>query len=107
MATTPTKPDIEMADPLSAISVPGWTKASNSSSGTTAYADERPAPQNALQALLAFSALEEQVVIAEFRQLVGGRAASITGADGLAIALAENSEIVLRAAAGTIRPDVG
>src|ERR1700739_2009067 len=60
MATTPTKPDIEMADPLSAISVPGWTKASNSSSGTTAYADERPAPQNALQALLAFSALHEQ-----------------------------------------------
>src|ERR1700758_2225226 len=135
MATTPTKPDIEMADPLSAISVPGWTKASNSSSGTTAYADERPAPQNALQALLAFSALHEQVrrrralaskhatfdskspvegfepeeqfVLDEVLQLVAERAVSITGADGLAIALAENNEIVLRAAAGTIRPDVG
>ncbi len=135
MATTPTKPDIEMADPLSAISVPGWTKASNSSSGTTAYADERPAPQNALQALLAFSALHEQVrrrkalagrhaafdsktpvaefdpeeqfVLDEVLQLVAERAVSITGADGLAIALAENDEIVLRAAAGTIRPDVG
>src|ERR1700756_3320067 len=145
MATTPTKPDIEMADPLSAISVPGWTKASNSSSGTTAYADERPAPQNALQALLAFSALHEQVrrrralaskhaafdskspvaefepakfelpefepeeqfVLDEVLQLVAERAVSITGADGLAIALAENNEIVLRAAAGSIRPDVG
>ena len=140
MATTPTKPDIEMADPLSAISVPGWTKASNSSSGTTAYADESPSPQNALQALLAFSALhdqvrrrkslaarhaafdsktpvaefeptefepEEQFVLDEVLQLVAERAVSITGADGLAIALAENEEIVLRAAAGTIRPDVG
>ena len=135
MATTPAKPDIEMADPLSAISVPGWTKASSSSSGTTDYADERPSPQNALQALLAFSALHEQVrrrkalaarhaafdsktpiaefdpeeqfVLDEVLQLVAERAVSITGADGLAIALAENDEIVLRAAAGTIRPDVG
>ncbi len=135
MATTPTKPDIEMADPLSAISVPGWTKAASSSSGTTSYADERPSPQNALQALLAFSALHEQVrrrkalaskhaafdsktpvaefdpeehfVLDEVLQLVAERAVSITGADGLAIALAENDEIVLRAAAGSIRPDVG
>src|SRR6201987_4706339 len=145
MAPTPTKPDIEMADPLSAISVPGWTKASNSSSGTTAYADERPSQQNALQALLAFSAMHEQVrrrralaskhaafdskspvaefelarfeppefepeeqfVLDEVLQLVAERAVSITGADGLAIALAENNEIVLRAAAGSIRPDVG
>ena len=135
MATTPTKPHTEMADPLSAISVPGWTKASNSSSGTTRYVDERPAPQNALQTLLAFSALheqmrrrktlgakhaafdsktpvvefepEEQFVLDEVLQLVAERAVSITGADGLAIALAENNEIVLRAAAGSIRPDVG
>jgi N-acetylmuramoyl-L-alanine amidase/putative methionine-R-sulfoxide reductase with GAF domain len=135
MATTPTKPHTEMADPLSAISVPDWTKASNASSRTTPYADERPAPQNALQTLLAFSALHEQVrrrkalgakhaafesttpvaefepeeqfVLDEVLQLVAERAVSITGADGLAIALAENNEIVLRAAAGTIRPDVG
>ena len=40
-------------------------------------------------------------------QLVAERAVAITGADGLAIALAENNEIVLRAAAGTVRPDVG
>ena len=40
-------------------------------------------------------------------QLVAERAIAITGADGLGIALAENNEIVLRAAAGAIRPDVG
>src|SRR5579863_1081044 len=135
MATTPTKPHTEMADPLSAISVPDWTKASNASSRTTPYADERPAPQNALQTLLAFSALHEQVrrrkalgakhaafesttpvaefdpeeqfVLDEVLQLVAERAVAITGADGLAIALAENNEIVLRAAAGAVRPDVG
>ena len=94
-------------------------------------------PRNcdALQALLAFSALHEQVrrrkalaarnagfdagppvaefeqgeqfVLDEVLQLVAERAVAITGADGLAIALAENNEIVLRAAAGTVRPDVG
>jgi N-acetylmuramoyl-L-alanine amidase len=43
----------------------------------------------------------------EVLQLVADRAVAITGADGLAIALAENNEIVLRAAAGTVRPDLG
>jgi N-acetylmuramoyl-L-alanine amidase len=85
--------------------------------------------------LLAFSALHEQVrrrkalaarlngfdsatpiaefdqgelfVLDEVLQLVAERAVAITGADGLAIALAENNEIVLRASAGTVRPDVG
>jgi putative methionine-R-sulfoxide reductase with GAF domain len=88
-----------------------------------------------LQALLAFSALREQVLrrktlesprngdeaavsksqleheepftLDEVLQLVAERAVAITGADGVAIALAENNEIVLRAAAGTVRPDVG
>ena len=40
-------------------------------------------------------------------QLVAERAIAITGADGLGIALAENNEIVLRASAGAIKPDVG
>jgi N-acetylmuramoyl-L-alanine amidase len=85
--------------------------------------------------LLAFSALHQQVrqrralsarhrgfdaapPVAEFEdgelflldevlQLIAERAVAITGADGLAIALAENNEIVLRASAGTVRPDVG
>ena len=50
---------------------------------------------------------DEQFVLDEVLQLVAERAVAITGADGLAIALAENNEIVLRAAAGAVRPDVG
>jgi N-acetylmuramoyl-L-alanine amidase/putative methionine-R-sulfoxide reductase with GAF domain len=49
----------------------------------------------------------EQFVLDEVLQLVAERAVAITGADGIAIALAENNEIVLRASAGVIRPDVG
>jgi N-acetylmuramoyl-L-alanine amidase/putative methionine-R-sulfoxide reductase with GAF domain len=88
-----------------------------------------------LQALLAFSALHQQVrqrralasqfqgfeaatTLAEFEnderfvldevlQVVAERAITVTGADGLGIALAENNEIVLRASAGRIKPDVG
>jgi putative methionine-R-sulfoxide reductase with GAF domain len=50
---------------------------------------------------------EEQFTVDEVLQLVAERAVAVTGADGLAIALAENNEIVLRAAAGTVRPGVG
>ncbi|MGA9389950.1 MAG: N-acetylmuramoyl-L-alanine amidase [Candidatus Sulfotelmatobacter sp.] len=95
----------------------------------------RPAGSDALQALLAFSALHQQVrqrralaaryggfetvkypadfepaeefVLDEVLQLVAERAIAVTGADGVGIALAENNEIVLRASAGTIKPDVG
>jgi N-acetylmuramoyl-L-alanine amidase len=97
--------------------------------------DRKPSHRDALQALLAFSSLHEQVrrrkslasrsngfdavgpesefeageqfVLDEVLQLVAERAVAITGADGLAIALAENNEIVLRASAGAVRPDVG
>jgi putative methionine-R-sulfoxide reductase with GAF domain len=95
----------------------------------------RPSGGDALQALLAFSALHQQVrqrralasqfngfgttacdpefehgeqfVLDEVLQMVAERAIAITGADGLGIALAENNEIVLRASAGTITPGVG
>ncbi len=95
----------------------------------------RPSGGDALQALLAFSAMHQQVrqrralasrrngfetlaratefetreqfVLDEVLQLVAERAIAITGADGLGIALAENNEIVLRASAGAIKPDVG
>jgi N-acetylmuramoyl-L-alanine amidase/putative methionine-R-sulfoxide reductase with GAF domain len=94
----------------------------------------QPSGRDALQALLAFSALHQQVrrrralaarqngfetiapnefeageqfVLDEVLQLVAERAIAITGADGLGIALAENNEIVLRASAGAIKPDVG
>lgn len=100
----------------------------------SAQSAQRPSSRDALQALLAFSALHDQVrrrknlaskysifdlaPVAEFEpeeifaldevlQLVAERAVSITGSDGLAIALAENNEIVLRAAAGVVCPDVG
>src|SRR5216684_7351589 len=97
--------------------------------------DRKHSHRDALQALLAFSALHEQVrrrkslaarsnsfdavgperefeageqfVLDDVLQLVAERAVAITGADGLAIALAENNEIVLRASAGAVRPDVG
>jgi len=97
--------------------------------------DSHPGRRDALQALLAFSALHQQIrrrralsvpnegfetigrgtefeaseqfVLDDVLQLVAERAISITGADGLGIALAENNEIVLRASAGAIKPDVG
>jgi N-acetylmuramoyl-L-alanine amidase len=86
----------------------------------------------ALQALLAFSALHEEIrmrrakqgrdgggsnsqddwqveqfVLDETLQLVADRALAITGADGVAIALADDDAIVCRASAGSIAPDAG
>jgi N-acetylmuramoyl-L-alanine amidase/putative methionine-R-sulfoxide reductase with GAF domain len=83
----------------------------------------------ALQALLAFSALHQQIrqrrahadsassaadawqlehfVLDEVLQLVAERALAITGADGVAIALAEGDAIVCRALAGNVTPDAG
>src|ERR1700728_2486936 len=156
MATTPTKPTIEVGAALTDAQVPLWPREHGrrqswrDSSYPTQNADndqnndrnvdaddERPfrsSGGDALQALLAFSALHQQVrqrrardasragfeaipasefepaeqfVLDEVLQLVAERAVAITGADGLAIALAENSEIVLRAAAGKVRPDIG
>src|SRR5437763_9671469 len=85
----------------------------------------------ALQALLAFSSLHEQIrqrkarenrhdrqasedvweleqfVLDEVLQLVAERALTITGANGVAIALAQDNAIICRASAGTIAPDPG
>jgi len=135
MATSPTKTEIALPDSLRGAGTSAWPPPDSSS---TAFADEltkKPTPLDALQALLAFSALHDQVrrrkalaarhngfdsknpvaefepseqfVLDEVLKLVAERAVAITGADGLAIALAENNEIVLRAAAGTVRPDIG
>jgi len=102
----------------------------------TAIVPARPPSQTetsgreALQALLAFSALHEQIrtrrarqlrdgvrtdddwqleqfVLDEVLQLVAERALVITGADGVAVALAEGNAIVCRASAGSIAPDAG
>jgi N-acetylmuramoyl-L-alanine amidase/putative methionine-R-sulfoxide reductase with GAF domain len=144
MATTTTNPDREVTTSLIGSSVPPWPREQSASAGSDnspqgpAPDQKRPSQTDALQALLAFAALHDQVrrrkalaarhnafdaaslaaLVAEFDpqeqfildevlQLVAERAVAITGADGLAIALAENNGIVLRAAAGDVRPDVG
>ena len=133
MATSSTKTDVEVSN-LAGVRVPDWATRNDGADSADEFR-EKPTQLDALQALLAFSALhdqirrrrslgarnsgfdapvavaefeaEEQFVLDEVLQLVAQRAVAITGADGLAIALAENNEIVLRAAAGTICPDLG
>jgi N-acetylmuramoyl-L-alanine amidase/putative methionine-R-sulfoxide reductase with GAF domain len=139
MATTTPKFDLEASDSPRDASARWPSSESAEARDFAAESDLEapPAQQNALQVLLAFSALHDQVrhrkalarnhpafdlpvssalpefdpselfVLDEVLKLVAERAVAITGADGLAIALAENNEIVLRAAAGTIRPDLG
>jgi N-acetylmuramoyl-L-alanine amidase/putative methionine-R-sulfoxide reductase with GAF domain len=140
MATTTANPPIAGTTSPGGTGVSAWPRGAppgvpsptDSSSGQPA---QSPSQSHALQALLAFSALHEQLrrrkalavrrngfdqssslvefepselfVLDEVLQLVAERAVAITGADGLAIALAEHDEIVLRAAAGAVRPDVG
>ncbi len=137
MATTTTKPDLDVTSPFTGVSVSAWPR-EQAASGLSENPGEdsaKPSQLDALHALLAFSALhnqvrrrkalaarnngfdaaaptqefdkDEQFVLDEVLRLVAERAVAITGADGLAIALAENNEIVLRAAAGKIRPSVG
>ena len=145
MATTTTKPDLNATTPFAGPGVPAWPREDDHpvahylthepTQDSTHDSTPKPSQRDALQALLAFSALHDQVrrrkalatphrgfdagapvaeferdeqfVLDEVLQLVAERAVAITGADGLAIALAENNEIVLRASAGTVRPDVG
>ena len=141
MATTPTKPAIEDA---ASDHVPSWPlrriawppeQGSFYDSYRREARESQPSNRDALHALLAFSAMHQQVrqrralasrhtgfetlprpnefepqeqfLLDEVLQLVAERAIAITGADGLGIALAENNEIVLRASAGVIKPDVG
>src|SRR5229473_1695403 len=140
MATTPTKPDFELGAGLAGTHVPSWPLEQTTWPLAPSYETDcesrlRPSGRDALQALLAFSAMHQQVrqrralasrhngfetllrpgefesqeqfVLDEVLQLVAERAIAITGADGFGIALAENNEIVLRASAGVIKPDVG
>jgi N-acetylmuramoyl-L-alanine amidase/putative methionine-R-sulfoxide reductase with GAF domain len=144
MATVPNKTTFEADTRPAGTRLPSWpsgasaaaAQQNDSRTGTLHRArDLRPSGADALQALLAFSALHQQVrhrralasrlngfetiaataefdskeqfVLDEVLQMVAERAIAITGADGLGIALAENNEIVLRASAGSIKPDVG
>lgn len=119
MSVTPTNTDLEAIPERSAPeSVP--------SNGTHSEPDGR----DALEALLAFSALHQQIrdcrareeqdelrredshqleqfVLDEVLQLVAERAVALTGADGVAIALAEGDAIICRASAGKVAPDHG
>src|SRR5437667_5053753 len=82
--------------------------------------------RDALQALLAFACIheqaarrkgkdsgktlitkEEEFALDEVLRLVAARAISITGADGVAIAIAEENAIVCRASVGRIAPPPG
>ena len=108
---------------------------SNARSGWIGLAAPRAAEsrdeagRNALQALFAFACLhqqtqdrrgggkgpgndspdapEQEFALDEVLQMVAARALSITGADGIAIALAHEGAIICRASAGKIAPDRG
>jgi len=119
MSVTPTNTDLESIWPPSALNL-----------GPTPQQDGIPG-RDALEALLAFSALHQQIrwrreapgadeqinglgprqfeqfVLDEVLQLLAERGMSLTGADGIAIALAEHDAIVCRASAGKIAPDLG
>src|SRR5581483_5264264 len=97
-------------------------------SGAKRVKQERPPTlgegREAFQALLGFAALhahvrdlgthrgfgearDVQFVLDEVLQLVAERAMTITGADGVSIALAEGDEIICRGSAGEMVPDRG
>src|SRR5437773_6396936 len=126
MSTNPTNANLVLANPNLTAGAP--------LGGSQMLPEARgPAPgREALQALLAFPSLHEQIrqrrarelrlgvrlspddvweleqfVLDEVLQLVAERALAITGADGIAIALAEGDAIVCRASAGSIAPDAG
>jgi len=108
-------------------------QAANLAPGRAPQTSQQPVvpSHEALQALLAFSSLHEQIrqrrareehsgvsstvdvweleqfVLDEVLQLVSDRALAITGADGVAIALADGNAIICRASSGTIAPDPG
>ena len=102
----------------------GWTGApSEPEHAGQGVLNDGAAGRDALQALLAFAAIQEQasrnqsrdstrheqdnLALDEILGLVAVRAISITGADGVAIALAEQAAIVCRASAGRIAPNRG
>jgi N-acetylmuramoyl-L-alanine amidase/putative methionine-R-sulfoxide reductase with GAF domain len=107
----------------------GWTGSLAGPLNLDAEAsDESGAGRDALQGLLAFACIHEQAAkrrqaksspdrstiskdeefgLDEVLRLVAARAVSITGADGVAIALAEDEAIVCRASVGQIAPDPG
>ena len=103
------------------------TRTPSSDTAPETAASSEGTRHEALEALLAFSALRVQLrerrarsgelpsdtweversVLDDVLQLVAERALAITGADGIAIALAEGDAIICRGSAGVIAPDAG
>lgn len=122
MSANPKNPNLDFLKPAADRHLPGALEASQQSVVPS---------HEALQALLAFSSLHEQIrqrrerekhtglvstedvweleqfVLDEVLQLVSDRALAITGADGVAIALADGNAIICRASSGKIAPDAG
>ena len=118
MSATPNNAGAGWSGPVPEPILPGTTR-------------DGEAGQNALQALLAFACMHEQALkrrrrdasdsapavpynsqdeqfaLDDVLHLVSERAVSITGADGVAIGLAQDNAIVCRASAGRISPDPG
>jgi N-acetylmuramoyl-L-alanine amidase/putative methionine-R-sulfoxide reductase with GAF domain len=127
MATKPSNTD-------AVLTIKSMAASDSALQGAGASVAQSTDRREALQALLAFSTLHEQIrrrraeearryaeglgsvddswefekfVLDEVLQLVAERAQVITGADGIAIALAEGDEIICRASVGTMAPDRG
>src|SRR6476660_3675095 len=66
MATISTKPDIDISNPRAGVGVPAWPKEPGDDSGLSEGpagrgSAQKPSQHDALQALLAFSALHDQI----------------------------------------------
>jgi len=126
MSATPTNGPLESMT----AAVPPVADSSAWSAQTRLGTPPASSRHEALQALLAFSALHEQIrhrrahssryaevaddtwhveqfVLDEVLRLVAERALTITGADGVAIALAEGDAVICRASSGSVAPDPG
>jgi N-acetylmuramoyl-L-alanine amidase len=128
MVAATSNPSLEGETPSVGVNAP-TRKAAEPSNPDALKTSSRKSLEN----LLAFSALREQVLrkranrapqaalappaftviaedvhfsLEELLQVIVDRAFTVTEADGVAIALAENEGIILRAASGTVRPDM-
>ena len=134
MSATPHNAGAGWGGPPLQVSPAGPTPAPEPKNSEAALRPDDSLPdagRNALQALLAFACIHEQAAkrraakdsatateippasaddefaLDEVLQLVAARAISITGADGVAVALADKDAIVCRSSAGNIAPDPG
>ena len=93
-----------LALPTTCLDTKLFKLCSRSPACTSSYACDAPCEKSG-DALDADVWQLEQFVLDEVLQLVAERARTLTGADGIAIAMAEDDAIVCRAAAGTSFPN--